>query len=102
MEAELGFFLLILVAVASTCATLLHWVCFTLRKKGVLPHQTATSHIISLASLVCLALLIVCFIQDNFALEYVVTHSNSQLPIAFKIAAVGAAIKGLCCFGWLR
>lgn len=98
MEAELGFFLLILVAVASTCATLLHWVCFTLRKKGVLPHQTATSHIISLASLVCLALLIVCFIQDNFALEYVVTHSNSQLPIAFKIAAAWGGHQGSMLF----
>ncbi|MGU3847166.1 heme lyase NrfEFG subunit NrfE, partial [Vibrio diabolicus] len=60
--------------------------------------QTATSHIIRLASLVCLALLIVCFIQDNFALEYVVTHSNSQLPIAFKIAAAWGGHQGSMLF----
>ncbi|MCF7482295.1 heme lyase NrfEFG subunit NrfE [Vibrio sp. J1-1] len=98
MEAELGFFLLILVAVASTCAALLHWTRRVIGKEVMLPHQVATSHIISLASLVCLALLIVCFIQDYFALEYVVTHSNSQLPVAFKIAAAWGGHQGSMLF----
>ncbi|WP_188052921.1 heme lyase CcmF/NrfE family subunit [Vibrio harveyi] len=98
MEAELGFFLLILVGVASTCTALLHWMRRAMNKKVVLPHQIAMSHIISLASLVCLTLLIISFIQDNFALEYVVTHSNSQLPMAFKIAAAWGGHQGSMLF----
>ncbi len=69
-----------------------------MNKKVVLPHQIAMSHIISLASLVCLTLLIISFIQDNFALEYVVTHSNSQLPMAFKIAAAWGGHQGSMLF----
>lgn len=49
MEAELGFFLLVLVAVTSTCASLLHWLRRAMGKKATLPHQVAMSHIISLA-----------------------------------------------------
>ncbi|WP_045369189.1 heme lyase CcmF/NrfE family subunit [Vibrio campbellii] len=98
MEAELGFFLMILVAVTSTCASLLHWIRRALGKKATLPHQVAMSHIISLASIICLILLIVCFVQDNFALEYVVTHSNSQLPVAFKIAAAWGGHQGSMLF----
>ncbi|MDV6253865.1 heme lyase NrfEFG subunit NrfE [Vibrio sp. EA2] len=98
MEADLGFFLLILVAVASTCAALLHWSRRVMSKKMVLPHQVAISHVISLASLVCLALLIVCFVKDQFALEYVVTHSNSQLPVAFKVAAAWGGHQGSMLF----
>ncbi len=98
MEAELGFFLLILVAVASTCAALLHWSHRATGKKVTLQHEVAISHIISLASTVCLALLIVCFIQDNFSLEYVVTHSNSQLPLVFKIAAAWGGHQGSMLF----
>ncbi len=98
MEAELGFFLLILVAVTSTCASLLHWLRRAMGKKATFPHQVAMSHIISLASIICLALLIVCFVQDNFELEYVVTHSNSQLPVAFKIAAAWGGHQGSMLF----
>ncbi len=98
MEAELGFFLLILVAVASTCAALLHWALRATGKKVTLPHEVAISHIISSASVICLALLIVCFIQDNFALEYVVTHSNSQLPMVFKLAAAWGGHQGSMLF----
>ncbi len=102
MEAELGFFLLILVGVASTCTALLHWMRRAMNKKVVLPHQIAMSHIISLASLVCLTLLIISFIQDNFALEYVVTHSNGNCPWRLKLLPHGEDTKARCCFGWSR
>lgn len=91
MEAELGFFLLIFVAMGASCSAVLHWYRRAAAKPIMLEHQLATSHLISLASVVCLLLLIVCFIQDNFALEYVVTHSNSQLPTAYKVAAAWGA-----------
>lgn len=98
MEAELGFFLLIFVAMGASCSAVLHWYRAA-AKPIMLEHQLATSHLISLASVVCLLLLIVCFIQDNFALEYVVTHSNSQLPTAYKVAAAWGGTKAPCCFG---
>ncbi|MFN1647672.1 heme lyase CcmF/NrfE family subunit [Vibrio rotiferianus] len=98
MEAELGLFLLILVSIGSTCAAFLYWIRRAIGKTVALPHQTATSYIISLASFICLSLLIVCFVQDNFALEYVVTHSNSQLPVAFKVAATWGGHQGSMLF----
>ncbi|EGU6978220.1 heme lyase CcmF/NrfE family subunit [Vibrio parahaemolyticus] len=98
MEAELGFFLLIFVAMGASCSAALHWYRRAAAKPIMLEHQLATSHLISLASVVCLLLLIVCFIQDNFALEYVVTHSNSQLPTAYKVAAAWGGHQGSMLF----
>ncbi|EVU21310.1 heme lyase, partial [Vibrio parahaemolyticus V-223/04] len=98
MEAELGFFLLIFVAMGASCSAVLHWYRRAAAKPIMLEHQLATSHLISLASVVCLLLLIVCFIQDNFALEYVVTHSNSQLPTAYKVAAAWGGHQGSMLF----
>ncbi|MDF2154300.1 heme lyase NrfEFG subunit NrfE [Vibrio sp. CAU 1672] len=98
MEAELGFFLLILVAVGSSCMAVSHWALRSLGKMPVLQHQQAVSHLISLASVLCLLLLIVCFVRDDFALEYVVTHSNSQLPLPFKVAAAWGGHQGSMLF----
>ncbi|WP_104036100.1 heme lyase CcmF/NrfE family subunit [Vibrio jasicida] len=98
MEAELGFFLLVLVVMASSSAALLHWFRRTIGKSVALPHEIATSHIISLASVICLLLLVLCFIKDNFALEYVIAHSNSHLPVAFKVAAAWGGHQGSMLF----
>ena len=54
----------------------------------------------SFVLIVCaFGLLTAAFLQNDFSLSYVANHSNTALPLIYKISAVWADMKGLCCCG---
>jgi cytochrome c-type biogenesis protein CcmF len=50
---------------------------------------------------VCIAYagLTYAFVTHDFSVAYVANHSNSQLPLMYRISGVWAATKGRCCSG---
>ncbi len=66
--------------------------CWTLAQFGVL--------------LFAFAILALCFVQDDFSVNYVAQHSHRDLPLGLKIAAVWGGHEGslllwvLCLSGW--
>jgi cytochrome c-type biogenesis protein CcmF len=50
------------------------------------------------ASFTAIALLAVGFAQDDFSIAYIASHSNSMLPIQYKIAAVWGGHQGSMLF----
>lgn len=58
------------------------------------------SYIFTLATTFSIGLLAYSFAVDDFTLEYVAAHSNSQLPTFFKMAATWGGHEGSMLF-WL-
>lgn len=38
------------------------------------------------------------FVNDDFSVLYVAQHSNSQLPLFYKMAAIWGGMRAQCCF----
>ncbi|MGD8109519.1 heme lyase CcmF/NrfE family subunit [Vibrio sp. TRT 17S01] len=58
----------------------------------------ANSRLVSLLSLLSLFALGYCFFTDQFRFDYVISHSNSQLPVFYKLAAVWGGHQGSMLF----
>ena len=39
------------------------------------------------------------FVRNDFSVLYVAQHSNSALPLAYRVAESGAGMKARCCCG---
>ena len=89
MIGELGHFALVLALVAALCQGV----------AGLLPQAPARLHraaidLQALGLLAAFVALAVAFVQNDFTLVYVVQHSNRDLPVAFRIAAVWGGHEG--------
>ena len=100
MIPELGFIALLLALMSSALLAVVPW--FGIAKKnpylmGFSWHFSYLFGIFATISLVCLAY---SFAIDDFSVDYVAAHSNSQLPTFFKIAATWGGHEGSMLF-WL-
>ena len=100
MLPELGYFSLILAAVAAAFQV----GCSLFSELFKRPHYLALNPLLtgvqSLFSLLYFALLAHAFLTDEFTVIYVAQHSNSQLPDFFKFAATWGGHEGSMLF-WL-
>ena len=100
MLPELGYFSLILAAVAAAFQV----GCSLFSELFKRPHYLALNPLLtgvqSLFSLLSFALLAHAFLTDDFTVIYVAQHSNSQLPDFFKYAATWGGHEGSMLF-WL-
>ncbi len=104
MIGNLGLLSLIMVAILSSAVTLVYG--FSMAKQ----YRTSTAYAVSdtyirpftlgsaCLSIFSIVLLAVAFYQDDFSILYVAEHSNTQLPVFFKIAAVWAGHEGSLLF----
>ena len=100
MLPELGYFSLILAAVAAAFQV----GCSLFSELFKRPHYLALNPLLtgvqSLFSLLSFALLAHAFLTDDFTVIYFAQHSNSQLPDFFKFAATWGGHEGSMLF-WL-
>lgn len=104
MIGNLGLLSLIAVAMLSSTVTLVYG--FSMAKQ----YRTSTAYAVSdtyirpftlgsaCLSILSIVLLAFAFYQDDFSILYVAEHSNTQLPIFFKLAAVWAGHEGSLLF----
>lgn len=100
MIAEIGQFWLIATMVLS-------FVAFMSAIYGILRSQLAWATLIFplsiLSTLFCflsVSALGYGFYIDDFSIRYIAEHSNSALPVFFKIAAIWGGMKDHYCFGY--
>lgn len=100
MIPELGFIAL-LCAVSTAFLLFFCAQCGLLFGKSYLSRQVSwLSYALCLFTFCAIGILAYSFAQDDFSLEYVAAHSNSQLPTFFKIAATWGGHEGSMLF-WL-
>ncbi|UGA56082.1 heme lyase CcmF/NrfE family subunit [Vibrio sp. VB16] len=98
MYSEIGQFSLLIVAISSLfslCYVPNQWL---LKKKVPLGTLLSLVHVGLFFSLISIVALAVAFVTDDFSLVYVASHSNTQLPVFFKGAAVWGGHEGSLLF----
>ena len=107
MIPELGNFLLIMAFVNAIFLGVLSFVGAQINHKGLLKFSkrgAISIFVLVLASFICLTM---SFINNDFSVTYVANHSNSQLPVYYRISAVWGAHEGslllwvLILTGWM-
>ncbi|MFU2113787.1 heme lyase NrfEFG subunit NrfE [[Pasteurella] aerogenes] len=100
MIPELGFIALIFAFVSSGVLALIpHWAIYR-RQQGLMRLTWNLSYVFGLFTTISIVCLAYAFAVDDFSVAYVAHHSNSQLPIFFKIAATWGGHEGSMLF-WL-
>lgn len=100
MVPEIGHILLIISSVLALFSAILPLMGIKKRNAylvGLSPVLFRTIFISVFFSLLCL---IYCFITDDFSVAYVANHSNSQLALGYKVAAVWGSHEGSMLF-WI-
>ena len=100
MLPELGYFSLILAAVAAAFQVGCSLFSVLFKRPHYLALNPLLTGVQSLFSLLSFALLAHAFLTDDFTVIYVAQHSNSQLPDFFKFAATWGGHEGSMLF-WL-
>ena len=100
MLPELGFFFLLLATSGAFFLALLPQLGLYKKSPTLIHSAWWLSYLIALSCTASVALLAYAFATDDFTLEYVAAHSNSQLPLFFKVAATWGGHEGSMLF-WL-
>lgn len=100
MLAELGHGLLILAVVLSAMLVVCSALSYRGENKYWAGYTRLMAYLAFIAVLVSLLLLAFCFVKDDFSVTYIALHSNSNLPIWYKVAAVWGGHEGSFLF-WL-
>ena len=100
MLPELGFFSLLISATAALLLTSLIPIGLWRKNQAIVNQAWGLSYLTAIFSSLSIGLLAYGFATDDFTLEYVAAHSNSQLPQFFKIAATWGGHEGSMLF-WL-
>lgn len=98
MYSEIGQFSLLIVAISSLfslCYVPSQWL---MKKEVPLGTLLSLVHVGLFFSLISITALAVAFVTDDFSLVYVASHSNTQLPVFFKGAAVWGGHEGSLLF----
>ncbi|NVJ67972.1 MAG: heme lyase CcmF/NrfE family subunit [Gammaproteobacteria bacterium] len=107
MIPELGHFFLILALVNAVILGTLPFYGAHVQHNGLMrlaPKASIGQFILLLASYICLT---IAFVQDDFSVAYVANHSNTLLPLRYKITAVWGSHEGslllwiLILSGWM-
>lgn len=100
MLPELGFLSLLLATMSALLLAVVPQLGLWLRKPALTQLAWGLSYCFGLFTLAAISILAYSFAVDDFTLEYVAAHSNSQLPTFFKIAATWGGHEGSMLF-WL-
>jgi len=98
MYSEIGQFSLLIVAFSSLFSLLYILMKWVLKKNFFLSTLLSFVHMSFIFSFISMLSLIVAFVNDDFSLRYVTSHSNTQLPTLFKSAAVLGGHEGSLLF----
>jgi len=94
MIPEFGHFALILALCVSLVLGILPLVGAHTRHAGWIAIARPAAGALNLALLVAFVCLTIAFVQNDFSVLYVAHHSNTQLPLAYRIAAVWGGHEG--------
>ncbi len=94
MIPELGHFALILALVVATVQGALPLLGAHRHHAGWIALARPAAGALNLLLLTAFACLAVAFVQNDFSVLYVAQHSNTQLPLAYRIAAVWGGHEG--------
>ncbi|MCK3657692.1 cytochrome C biogenesis protein CcmF [Pasteurellaceae bacterium Pebbles2] len=100
MLPELGFIALLLAAFSALLLALLPQIGIAKNCANLIRTSWNLSYLLGIFSSISIALLAYSFAFDDFSVEYVAAHSNSQLPLFFKLAATWGGHEGSMLF-WL-
>ncbi|TDQ57863.1 cytochrome c-type biogenesis protein NrfE [Mesocricetibacter intestinalis] len=100
MFPELGFIALLFACACSFLLALVPSVGILGRRPALIGLAWNFSYLIAVFTFISLALLAYSFAADDFSLQYVAAHSNSHLPLFFKLAATWGGHEGSMLF-WL-
>ncbi|OOF45166.1 cytochrome C biogenesis protein CcmF [Rodentibacter rarus] len=100
MLPELGFLSLLIATLSALFLALLPQVGLFKKNPTLINSAWWLSYVFTIATTISLAILAYSFAIDDFTLEYVAAHSNSQLPTFFKVAATWGGHEGSMLF-WL-
>lgn len=98
MYSEIGQFSLLIVAFSSLFSLLYISTKWLMKKEALIGTVLSLVHVGLLFSLISIVALAVAFITNDFSLIYVASHSNTQLPVFFKGAAVWGGHEGSLLF----
>ena len=100
MLPELGFYLLLLATTAALLLVIVPQLGLLKKNTTLINSAWPLSYIFTISTTLSIGLLSYSFAVDDFTLEYVAAHSNSQLPTFFKVAATWGGHEGSMLF-WL-
>lgn len=100
MLPELGFLSLLFATTAAILLSIVPQIGIWRNKPSLTNTAWGLSYCFGIFTSVSIGILAYSFATDDFTLEYVAAHSNSQLPTFFKIAATWGGHEGSILF-WL-
>ena len=100
MLPELGFIALLIATLSCLLLAILPHIGIAKNTTNLIRTSWGLSYVFTLFSAISIGILAYSFAVDDFSLEYVAAHSNSQLPTFFKIAATWGGHEGSMLF-WL-
>ncbi|MFB2735259.1 heme lyase CcmF/NrfE family subunit [Shewanella mangrovisoli] len=98
MTPEIGHILLIISTVLALLSTTIHFVGIIQSQLYLIDFGNKLFNAMFISLLSALLCLIYSFISDDFSVAYVANHSNSQLALGYKIAAVWGSHEGSMLF----
>lgn len=98
MYSEIGQFSLLIVVFSSLFSVLLFSYQRLMNRDVQITSMLSMAYTGLLFSLLSIIALAIAFVSDDFSLVYVASHSNTQLPIFFKVAAVWGGHEGSLLF----
>ena len=100
MLPELGFLSLLFATTAALLLSIVPQIGIWRNKPTLTNTAWGLSYCVGIFTSVSIGILAYSFATDDFTLEYVAAHSNSQLPTFFKVAATWGGHEGSILF-WL-
>ncbi|MFB2685704.1 heme lyase CcmF/NrfE family subunit [Shewanella mangrovisoli] len=98
MTPEIGHILLIISTVLALLSAIIHFVSIHQSQLYLIEFGNKLFNAMFISLLSALLCLIYSFISDDFSVAYVANHSNSQLVLGYKIAAVWGSHEGSMLF----
>jgi cytochrome c-type biogenesis protein CcmF len=99
MIPELGHFALILAALVALILGTLPLLGAHQNRLAWVAVARPAATVMALLITFSFACLVQAFVTNDFSVVYVAQHSNSLLPIQYRVAAVWGATKAPCCCG---
>ncbi|OOF60241.1 heme lyase NrfEFG subunit NrfE [Rodentibacter myodis] len=100
MLPELGFIFLLIATASAFFLALVPQLGLVKKSQTLIHSAWWLSYLFTITTTLSIGILAYSFAIDDFTLEYVAAHSNSQLPTFFKIAATWGGHEGSMLF-WL-
>lgn len=100
MLPELGFIALLIALMSAVLLAIVPQVGIYQRNIRLISTAWNLSYILTLFTSISIGCLVYSFATDDFSVAYIAQHSNSQLPLFFKVAATWGGHEGSMLF-WL-